>query len=483
MVTHEPQPKRAERPAGINATTVTLQCVSSMAGTLLGESVGKTLIAKLVAGVLGALIGAFLTAPGRYRRRRIVAVALVLLLIQALRRAAGALAAERQPPRARLPASWAVVGVTALVGFTGGSIVTTVRDGWTEGPASVVAVPEVRGLTQAAAQSRLAGSDLRASTATEPSEAVAAGVATRTAPPAGSRVETETEVTLFVSSGPPPAALKVPQVTGLPEPEARSVLEDIGLQVQPRREASEAIVAGNATRTDPPAGTEVERDAPVVLFVSSGPASQPVRVPDVRGESRASAVALLRAAGLRVAAARTEPSQDVAAGAAIRTEPPAETEVERGADVTLLVSSGPAPGPARVPDVAGLPAAEAEEAIQRVDLATTTTAEASDTVAEGTVIRTDPVAGTSLETGSEVRLIVSSGPPPLVVPNVVGLPEADARDRVTAVQLKPAFGGQASSDSVPSGSVLRTEPVAGTEVERGSAVSLVVSCGKPPCLD
>lgn len=67
-----------------------------MAGTLIGETLGGTLPGKLAAGVLGA----FLTAPGRNRRRRIVAVAILLALLDVLRRAGGALAAER--PRAWL---------------------------------------------------------------------------------------------------------------------------------------------------------------------------------------------------------------------------------------------------------------------------------------------------------------------------------------------------------------------------------------------
>lgn len=66
-------------------------------------------------------------------------------MLDALRRAAGALASERrQEPRAWVPANWAVVGLTAVVGFAGGGEVTTARDAWTDERTNV-SVPEVRG--------------------------------------------------------------------------------------------------------------------------------------------------------------------------------------------------------------------------------------------------------------------------------------------------------------------------------------------------
>ncbi|HET8759297.1 MAG TPA: hypothetical protein VFM58_24980, partial [Solirubrobacteraceae bacterium] len=97
------QPPAKARSA-VSGSAVAIQCVASMAGTLIGEALGSTLPAKLVVGCLGAVIGAFLTAPGRNRRRRIVAVAILIALIHLFRRAGDALAAER---RGWVPANWA----------------------------------------------------------------------------------------------------------------------------------------------------------------------------------------------------------------------------------------------------------------------------------------------------------------------------------------------------------------------------------------
>ncbi len=396
----------------ISGGAVALQCVASMAGTLVGQSLGGTLAGKLVAGVLCALIGAFLTAPGRHRRRRIVAVAILLALLATLRRAGDALAAERR--RAWQPASWTAVGLTAVVGFAGGSAVTTVRGAWAE-EAALVSVPQVRGEPRAAALEIVDDAGLEAAVADEPSERIPEGSATRTDPPSGASVEEGAEITLYVSSGPPGATVTIPDVTGQEERAAFAVLENVGLRPRVRAEPSRSIVNGFATRTDPPAGTRVNSDAAVTLLVSSGPPTQAVTIPDVRGMPRADALSALRDAGLRPRTA-TEESEEIAEGSATRTDPEAGTEVERQAAVTLFVSSGPAVGPIEVPDVIGTTREEAYAVLEDAGLQPDGATEPSQAVAAGTVVRTDPSPGSLVDAGSAVTVVVSSGPPPWSCP-------------------------------------------------------------------
>jgi serine/threonine-protein kinase len=385
---------------------VALQCVASMAGTLVGEALGSTLSAKLAAGVLGALIGAFLTAPGRHRRRRIVAVAILLALLDSLRRAAGAVASERRrEPRAWVPANWAVVGLTAAVGFAGGSAVTTVRGAWADEP-STVAVPEVRGEPRAAALDILAAGGLRAAVTVEPSEEIPEESATRTDPPAGTSVEADGEVALYVSSGPPGATVTVPDVAGDARAAALAVLADAGLEPRVRAEPSQTIVRGSATRTDPPAGTRVARGATVTLLVSSGPATREVEVPDVTGSTLERAFAALEDAGLRPTE-QTEASEAVAAGTVIRSDPAAGTLVDEGSAVTVVISSGPPP--LVVPDVAGLRSAVAIEQLELAGLGAQRAIVGSATVPDDTVVGTDPPAGTEVERGDTIIVRISCG--------------------------------------------------------------------------
>jgi serine/threonine-protein kinase len=418
MATQDPRQAGTEGAAAMPAAAVVLQCVAATAGTLIGHSLGSTLTSQLIGGVLGTLVGAFLTAPGGKRHRRIVAVSLLVAFLQLLR-AAGARASDRKPePLAWVPANWAAVGVASVVGLAGGSAITTARDAWAGGDSGVVvAVPDVLRRSQTEALAILDDAGLDASTATEPSSAIDSGFATRTSPPAGTSVEQQAAVTLFVSSGPPQVRVAIPDVTGMPRREAAALLADNGLHSTPASESSDSIAAGSAIRTEPRAATVVDRGETVVLVVSSGPPSEPVRVPDVRDLPRAEALALLRRAGLHVRT-RTEPSEAIAAGRASYTEPAAGEEAGRGDTVTLVVSTGPAVEPVEVPPVAGLSQEQALQILKDKGLTPSVEAESSETVARGTVTRTDPAPGTVVDQGSAVTAFVSSGPAASPTPEV-----------------------------------------------------------------
>jgi serine/threonine-protein kinase len=142
--------------------------------------------------------------------------------------------------------------------------------------------------------------------------------------------------------------------------------------------------------------------------------------------------------------------------------------------VTLYISSGAETEGVTVPDVIGASGEDANARLAALGLRTATTSEASAGAPAGSVVRSDPPAGTTVEAGSLVRLVVSSG---LVrVPDVVGLPRADAVRELKALGLQSTSRGQ-PSEQYPSGIVIATEPRADTEVEPGSSVQLTVSCG------
>jgi hypothetical protein len=131
-----------------------------------------------------------------------------------------------------------------------------------------------------------------------------------------------------------------------------------------------------------------------------------------------------------------------------------------------------------VPDVAGLAQAAAGAALTGAGLAVgATTTTGSPTVAAGNVIRTNPVAGTPVNAGSAVDLEVSSGPAQVAVPDVAGLAQAAAGAALTGAGLAVGATTTTGSPTVAAGNVIRTNPVAGTPVNAGSAVDLAVSSG------
>ncbi|MDE2349587.1 MAG: PASTA domain-containing protein [Gammaproteobacteria bacterium] len=134
-----------------------------------------------------------------------------------------------------------------------------------------------------------------------------------------------------------------------------------------------------------------------------------------------------------------------------------------------------------VPNVVGSTQAAATTSITGAGLTLgTVTMQSSATVASGDVISENPAAGASATKGSSVALVVSSGPPPVSVPNVVGNTQAAATTAITGAGLTLGAVTMQSSATVASGTVISENPAAGTSVASGSSVALVVSSGPPP---
>jgi len=142
-------------------------------------------------------------------------------------------------------------------------------------------------------------------------------------------------------------------------------------------------------------------------------------------------------------------------------------------DVNLTVSAGP--GQVEIPDVSGQTREAAEQALDEAGLGVAVETRASGDVPADTVIETDPPAGESVRRGSQVTVIVSSGPSKVSVPAVVGQTLNAAEQQLSAVGLE-ASSTEQDSDR-PKGEVISQTPNAGTAVDPGSTVSLVVSRG------
>ena len=134
-----------------------------------------------------------------------------------------------------------------------------------------------------------------------------------------------------------------------------------------------------------------------------------------------------------------------------------------------------------IPTVVGVERASAERLLLAADLVATVTVTRHDDVAAGMVSAVDPAPGARLLRGSTVRLTVSSGRPQ--VPDVaVGTPVADAERAIRDAGLTPARSGSAReySAAAPVGTVVRTDPAAGTALPGGGRVTLVLSRGAEP---
>lgn len=134
-----------------------------------------------------------------------------------------------------------------------------------------------------------------------------------------------------------------------------------------------------------------------------------------------------------------------------------------------------------VPNVVGMTQSAATASITGVGLTVgTVTVAFSSTVASGSVIGEPAAAGTSINVGSAVNIVVSNGRAQMAVPNAVGLTQAAATTSITDAGLAVGTVATASSSTVASGSIISESPCECTSVTVGSAVNLVVSSGVVP---
>jgi len=207
------------------------------------------------------------------------------------------------------------------------------------------------------------------------------------------------EVTLFVSAG--PGTGKVPGVAGLSVEEATERLEAAGFEVDVERVNSDSVEADAVVYSRPSGGSTVTNGSTVTIFVSRGP--KQVTVPVLVGVQRGVAVERIRGRGLEPVV--TEEESEVPAGEVVSQSPEAGTEVGRGSQVAIVVSSGEAT--ATVPNVIGRERREAVEAVRAAGLTPSVEEEETDVAEQvGRVLDQFPPPGAELEPRQEVTIVV-----------------------------------------------------------------------------
>jgi serine/threonine-protein kinase len=201
--------------------------------------------------------------------------------------------------------------------------------------------------------------------------------------------------------------------------------------------------------------------------------SSTVTVPNVIGLDSAAAQAQLTQQGLTFKI-NQQPNSSVQQNQVFAQDPQPNTSAARNSAVTLSVSSGNAT--VAVPRVVGQNADDATAALQAAHFNVAQTLQSDDKRAAGIVIATNPLGGNTAPQGSTVTIVVSSGKQILTVPDETGRDagsaEADLRSQgfTTARSTQP-------SDSVDPGLVISMDPPPGSQAQKGSKVTLVVSTG------
>jgi beta-lactam-binding protein with PASTA domain len=207
------------------------------------------------------------------------------------------------------------------------------------------------------------------------------------------------------------------------------------------------------------------------LAVAALTATETRQVPRVIGRQLVDARAALERAGFQVDQTRVRSELDF--DQVLEQDPDPGEEAEEGSTVVLEVSRGP--GMVLVPTVRNLPQAQAIDDLEERGLRANVDRLSSEEVRAGLALRTVPSAGTEVERGERIQLFISSGPELIPTPGVVGLSRDSAESRIADLGLVPAVAEQESEE--PEGEVIAQDPLAGTELRRGTTVTITVSTG------
>ena len=165
-------------------------------------------------------------------------------------------------------------------------------------------------------------------------------------------------------------------------------------------------------------------------------------------------------------------SDRIGAGRVIRQRPDARTTLSSGSRIQLVVSKG---SPfANVPAVGGQTEVAARAALARQGFASRRTYSPSWTVRKGSVIELRPRIGTRLRRPARVTMVVASGYPRAVVPEVRSSALADAEARLASAGLRYRLVWQLT-DAAPPDQVLDQIPAAGTSVYQQARIRLTIA--------
>jgi serine/threonine-protein kinase len=255
-----------------------------------------------------------------------------------------------------------------------------------------------------------------------------------------------------------------PNLVGLLAEDAIASAAAKGLTVDLQRVDADDIV-GLVMSQRPAPGSFIEDGGKIRLVVSRGP--PPVPVPQVDGMNAADAQFELEQAGF-VVTPRQDYDDLVPVGNVIGTDPPKGSSAPRESEIVLIVSKGPTPVP--VPDVSNRTYDEAAAALAAQGFKATRNDVFDDKVDTGKVVGTDPPGGQSAPKGSTITVNVSKGPELVAVPNnLVGKTVEQASQILQAAGLIPDVENYA-----PGKTVRAVSPKEGTQVKKGSKVSLIL---------
>lgn len=215
---------------------------------------------------------------------------------------------------------------------------------------------------------------------------------------------------------------------------------------------------------------------PVDSSATSDTDAEMVTVPDLRNQTEEQATQTANDLGLGVTFGGTEASEEYEEGRVCRQDLQPGTQVRINSTITYYLSSGS--GRVQIPTgLIGQSRDAVQASLESLGLNVSFTEQSSSDVAEGNVINLDPGEGSTVEAGTTVTIVVSTGSEqaePVDVPNLRGYSQEEATRILENLGLNVATT-TASSSRVDIGEVISQSPEGGSTVDEGSTVTLVIN--------
>ena len=292
--------------------------------------------------------------------------------------------------------------------------------------------------------------------------------------------------------------VKMPSLLGKTYAEARTVLEELGLQIERgESEKSNQYSAGQIIAQSEESGNSVKVGTTVTVTLaaagstasSDGTSStgsttsgttttttnSKVTVPSVVGKDENAAKSAITAAGLTVGTVSEASSDTVESGLVISQSPSANSETESNGKVNIVLSSGP--NKKKVTDVIGHESSRAQSELAGDGFKVEVKETYSNDMRAGLVVSTSPDRGTYVQPGSTVTITVSKGREQVTIPSVsVGMTYEEAVEALNDAGFKGTVKEATEySASVGSGFVTRYSP--SKTVDPDGTVTIYVSLG------
>ncbi len=253
---------------------------------------------------------------------------------------------------------------------------------------------------------------------------------------------------------------QVPALSGMNWHAATNVLKNQGLQAKLGKHKHNVLPKGDVIRTLPARGSQVAGGSPVTLVTSLGPVMR--TVPNVSGQPEAAAKAYLVQHKLTVGQDKPAVSSSVVAGDVIGTIPHAYSLIPQHEPIRLIVSEGPG-----LPSFVGMQVTDAEAAAAAGGYTINAVANAKGREVANTITSQSPSPNTPITAGEVVTVHFWPGPPTVPVPDVQGMPVAQAIQTLQGAGFRIAVTHAGPGGTVGSYSPTGNQP-------KGTVITLTI---------